>query len=151
MARSSLTERLLAERTALIESIEAQRAQLDRFEQIVCDLNERLEHDQHLLGELDGVLGTAAQLRLENLDPRLHGRRLEEVAIEVLREDLGGEAEVHYRDWFELLRARGHRIKGKAPLDTFLAQINRSDSIERVGRRTGRYRLVCLAEGPAPR
>lgn len=143
MPESRLTDRLLKERVTLIESIEAQRGQLERFQEIVETLTERLEHDDHLLGELDGLLGTAAQLRLETLDPRLHGRRLEEVAIEVLREDLGAGVEVHYREWFELLRARGHRVKGKAPLDTFLAQINRSSSIERVGRRTGRYRLVC--------
>jgi hypothetical protein len=142
MPESPLTEQLLKEREALIESIEAQRGRLERFEGIVETLNERLEHDDYLLGELDGLLGTAAQLRLETLDPRLHGKRLEEVAIAVLREDLGAGVEVHYRDWFELLRARGHRVKGKAPLDTFLAQINRSSSIERIGRRTGRYRLA---------
>jgi hypothetical protein len=143
MSKPPLTEQLLRERAALIESIEAQRAQLQRFQEIVETLTERLDHDDYLLSEIDGLLGTAAQLRLEMLDPRLHGKRLEEVAIEVLREDVGAGVEVHYREWFELLRARGHRVKGKAPLDTFLAQINRSSSIERVGRRTGRYRLVC--------
>jgi hypothetical protein len=143
MTECSLTEQLLKERAALLDGIEAQRTRLERFQALVDTLNERLERDEHLLGELDGLLGTAAQLRLEALDPRLHGRRLEEVAIAVLREEFGAGVEVHYRDWFELLRTRGHRVKGKAPLDTFLAQINRSSSIERVGRRTGRYRLVC--------
>jgi hypothetical protein len=144
MATSSLSERLLDERRALVVQVEAQRSQLDRMQEIVGTLQERLTQDEHLLNELDGVLGTAAQLRLESLDPRLHGRRLEEVAIEVLRDARGVDAEVHYRDWFELLRARGHRVKGKEPLGTFLAQINRSTAVERVGRRSGRYRLVSL-------
>jgi hypothetical protein len=114
------------------------------MQEIVGALQERLMEDEHLLDELDGVLGTAAQLRIESLDARLHGRRLEEVAIEVLRDTRGTGVEVHYRDWFELLRARGHRVRGKDPLGTFLAQINRSTAVERVGRRTGRYRLVGL-------
>ena len=142
MASSSLSERLLVERGALVGRIETQRTQLDRMQEIVEGLRERLTEDEHLLSELDGVLGTAAQLRIESLDARLHGRRLEEVAIAVLCDTHGSSAEVHYRDWFELLRAQGHRVKGKDPLGTFLAQINRSSAVERVGRRSGRYRLV---------
>jgi hypothetical protein len=46
-----------------------------------------------------------------------------------------------YRDWYELLRSRGLVVSGKEPVNTFLAQINRSASVERVGRRTGRYRV----------
>jgi hypothetical protein len=125
--------------------IESQRTQLDRMQEIVSALQERLTEDEHVLGELEGVLGTAAQLRIEALDARLYGRRLEEIAIAVLRDERGVGVEVHYRDWFELVRAKGHRIKGKDPLGTFLAQINRSGAVERVGRRSGRYRLVGLA------
>jgi hypothetical protein len=70
---------------------------------------------------------------------------LEQVAIDVLEAELGAGAEVHYREWFELLRSRGHLVAGKEPLNTFLSQINRSDAVERVGRRTGIYRLASLA------
>jgi hypothetical protein len=142
MSSQALSEQLLKERQTLLAQIEIQRDQLGRMEDIVHSLQEHLAHDQHVLSELEGVLGTAAQLQIESLDPRLHGRRLEEVAIQVLREDIGAGVEIHYRDWFELLRARGHRIRGKEPLGTFLAQIGRSTAVERVGRRTGRYRLV---------
>jgi hypothetical protein len=60
----------------------------------------------------------------------------------VLSEERGSGIEVHYREWFDLLRARGHLVGGKEPLNTFLAQINRSDAIEKVGRRSGRYKLA---------
>ncbi|HXP99766.1 MAG TPA: hypothetical protein VN845_06845 [Solirubrobacteraceae bacterium] len=144
MSSPGLSERLLTERHTLAAQVESQRAQVDRLQGIIDALQERLAHDEHLLDELDGVLGTAAQLQIDSLDARLHGRRLEEVAIQVLREDLGDHVEVHYRDWFELIRARGHRVRGKEPLGTFLAQINRSSAVERVGRRSGRYRLVSV-------
>jgi recombinational DNA repair protein RecR len=142
MAESGLSAELFRERSVLAERVAAQRDQVDRLQQIAATMEERLSHDEHLLSELDGLLGIAAQLRIETLDERLRGQRLEEIAIAVLRDECGSDAIVHYRDWFKLVRARGHRIAGKNPLGTFLAQINRSTAVERVGRRTGRYRLA---------
>lgn len=142
MPHNPLTERLLGERRALMESIRAQADQVERLRDLVEGLEQRLALDVHLLEELDGVLGLSAQMRLESLDERLRGQRLEEVAIAVLREDVPPGTAVHYRDWFDMLRARGHRVAGKNPLGTFLAQINRSPSIERIGSRTGKYRLA---------
>ena len=81
-------------------------------------------------------------MRLEDANLRLRGRRLEEVALAVLAEERGAGIEVHYREWFDLLRERGHLVAGKAPINTFLAQINRSRSVEPVGNRSGRYRLA---------
>ena len=142
MASSNLTSELLHERGVLAQGVAAQRDQLNRLRLIAEGLKERLTHDERLLRELDGVLGIAAQLQLESLDERLRGQRLEEVAIAVLREDRGLDHVVHYREWFDLVRARGHHVSGKNPLGTFLAQINRSPAVERIGRRTGRYRLL---------
>jgi hypothetical protein len=140
-----LADRLLEERQRLADRVQQQVEQLDRFREIVAELTERLDRDGRLLGELDSLLGKTAQLRLEDLDPRLRGQRLEEIAIQILLEDRGPEAEVHYREWFELLRARGLRVSGKDPLGTFLAQINRSQAVQRVGSRTGRYKLLRAA------
>lgn len=140
-----LAERLLEERQRLADRVGQQIDQVDRLRQIVDDLAERLKRDEDLLKELDALLGKTAQLRLEELDPRLRGQRLEEIAIRILLEDRGPGAEVHYREWFELLRARGLRVSGKDPLGTFLAQINRSESVQRVGKRTGRYRILQAA------
>src|SRR4051794_27744272 len=114
----------------LAQRIAMQREQLDRFRQISDRLEEHLARDGHLLAELDGILGTSAQLRLEALDERLRGQRLEEVAIEILRTERGPNSVVHYREWFDLLRDKGHSVSGKNPLGTFLAQINRSPAVE---------------------
>lgn len=142
MTESRLTAELLRERVVLAERVATQREQLDRLQQIAAMMDERLAHDEHLLRELEGILGIAAQLRIETLDERLRGQRLEEIAIAVLRDECGGDAVIHYRDWFQLVRARGHHVAGKNPVGTFLAQINRCAAVERVGRRTGRYRLA---------
>jgi hypothetical protein len=132
---------LLGERRILIGRIEHEREQLARLQAIVANLSDRLADDERMLADVDAVLGRSSQLRLEDSDVRLRGRRLEQVAIDALEAEFGATAEVHYRQWFELLRSRGHLIAGKEPLNTFLSQINRSDEVERVGRRTGVYRL----------
>lgn len=136
---------LIGERKTLIGRIEQEREQLERMQSIVANLEERLAHDERMLGDIDSVLGRAPQLRLEDADVRLRGRRLEEVAIAVLADERGRESEIHYRERFELLRSNGHLVAGKDPLNTFLTQINRSASIEKVGQRTGRYRLSVAA------
>lgn len=136
---------LLAERATLLARIEQQREQLVGLQSIVADLSDRVKLDEKMLDDIDSVLGKSPQLRLDDSDIRLRGRRLEEVAIEVLTSERGYEVEVHYREWFELLRSRGHLVAGKEPLNTFLTQINRSDSVERIGRRTGRYRVTSKA------
>ena len=132
---------LLDQRRRLWARVEADREQLEQLRSIVADVAERLAHDERILEEIDSVLGRNPQLRLEEADLRLRGRRLEEVAVQILAADRGAGAEIHYREWYELLRSRGHLVAGKEPLNTFLAQINRSEAVERVGRRSGRYRL----------
>jgi hypothetical protein len=136
---------LLAERQGLLGRIEQSREQLEGMRRIVGEIERRLGQDEHVLREIDEVLGREPQLRLDDAHVRLRGRRLEEVALEVLTEERGPDAEVHYREWFELLRQRGFLVAGKEPVNTFLAQINRSGAVESVGRRSGRYRLASLA------
>jgi len=101
--------------------------------------------DGRMLGELESALGIAAQLCLEDLDPRLRGQRLEEIAIDLLRAQLDFGRPIHYREWFALLRRAGHHVAGKDPLATFLAQLSRSTSVEPVGQRSGLYRLRAVA------
>ena len=45
------------------------------------------------------------QLRIERLDRQLRGKRLQEVAVDILRREVGVDRAVHYREWFALLRA----------------------------------------------
>jgi hypothetical protein len=133
---------LLAERQALLGRVEQAREQLEGMRRIVTTLEKQLEQDEHVLREIDEVLGHEPQLRLDDAHLRLRGKRLEEVALQVLAEERGPDAEVHYREWFELLRSKGLFVAGKEPVNTFLAQINRSPAVCRVGSRTGLYKLA---------
>ncbi len=139
--QSSLSEMLARERCALVDRIRGQREQIDRLTALAERLDEQARRDEHLLHELESALGLSDQLCLEDLDARLRGRRLQEVAVEVLAEQFGAGREIHYRDWYALLRESGYRVGGRDPLATFLAQVNRAPNVERIGRRTGRYRL----------
>ena len=47
-----------------------------------------------------------------------------------------GEA-IHYKQWYGLLTAAEHRVAGKDPVATFLAQVHRAPEVERIGSRTG--------------
>ncbi|MCU1676710.1 MAG: hypothetical protein JWM93_1468, partial [Frankiales bacterium] len=126
----------------LAQRVAAQREQADRLRVLAQHLEERTSRDEHLLQELEAALGLSAQMRIEALVPTLRGQRLQEVAIEVLRTHWGVDREIHYRQWFELVQEQGHRVGGKDPLATFLSQVHRAPLVERLGSRTGRYRLA---------
>lgn len=145
MSGTGAIDELLQERNRLLGRIQQEREQLEAMKKIVQKLSDQLAQDERMQQEIDSVLGKAPQMRIEDADLLLRGRQLEEVALRVLAEERGDDAEVHYQEWFELLRSQGHLVAGKEPLNTFLTQINRSDAVERVGRRTGRYRLVKAA------
>jgi uncharacterized coiled-coil protein SlyX len=138
-------EVLLAERGRLAGRLEQEREQLEILQSVLVSLEDRVAHDEAMLREIESALGKHPQLRLDQADVRLRGQRLEEVAVEVLAAEVDVEQPIHYRAWFELLRLRGHLVAGKNPLDNFLAQINRSSSVEKVGGRTGLYKLTTAA------
>ena len=143
--RGPLRDLLLQEAAALTRKIAAQTDQADRLRLLAARVEEQNVLDRQNLAELEAVLGEAAQLAIDDLDQLLRGQRLERVAIRLLRESHGADAVIHYREWFDLLRAEGYRVSGRNPLGTFLSQLNRSNSVERVGRRTGKYRLRVAA------
>lgn len=132
---------LVTERRRLIGRIEQESEQLEALSAVVEELAARISSDERMLREIDSALGRSPQMSLEEADIRLRGHKLEQIAIAVLAEAAGPGEAIHYRDWFEMLRIRGYLVAGKRPVDTFLAQINRSASVERVGRRSGLYRL----------
>lgn len=134
-------DHLSAEFELLARRVRQQRDQVDRLRLLADQLEDQTSRDEHLLDELSAVLGLSAQMRIEDLSSRLRGRRLQEVAMEILRTRWGTEREIHYREWFGLVQDEGHRIGGKDPLATFLAQIHRAPGVERLGSRTGLYRL----------
>lgn len=132
---------LAHEYLALKDRVLEARQRADRLRHLADHLDDQATRDEHAVLELEGVLGLSAQLRIEHLDRELGGKRLQEIAVEVLAREVEPGQAVHYRDWYALLCAAGYRARGKVPLASFLAQINRADAIEPVGSRSGRYRL----------
>lgn len=71
--------------------------------------------------------------------------RLREVALDVLRERFAGADPIHYRVWFDALVESGYRVSGRDPLASFLTQVSRIERVEKVGNRSGLYRLRVAA------
>jgi hypothetical protein len=136
---------VLEEFRRLATRVAQQRERAGQLRALADHAEAQADRDESVLGEIAAVTGLAPQLRLEDIDPRLRGPRLEEIAVELLRRSRLDEQPIHYREWFALLRAAGHHVGGKDPLATFLSQINRSALVERVGPRSGLYRLRAVA------
>jgi hypothetical protein len=145
LPQRDVQEPLVEEAAQLACRIRSQTEQAERLRRLAERIDERTAQDRAVLEDLQGVLGSAAQLRIDDFDRLLGGQRLERVAIELLKARKGLDAEIHYREWFDLVEDEGHRVRGLKPLATFLAQLNRSEHVKRVGHRTGRYRLVAAA------
>lgn len=133
------------QRETLLESVERLKAEAESLRLHAEELEAQAAADERLLRELEDVLDLAPQLRVDLQTDELRGQRLREVAIEILRNELGAGESIHYREWFRLVRAAGHRVAGKDPMATFLTQVSRSDAVESVGGRSGRYRLRLAA------
>ena len=134
-------EVLESERRALMERIAVLDRRVDAHRSVLQQLEAELASDQHLLREIEELTERRPQLRIERLDRELRGQRLREVAVEILRRR-GGDDAIHYREWFSLLRAEGWEIRSKNPVNSFLTEIGRTADVERVGHRTGMYRLA---------
>jgi hypothetical protein len=144
---ATCSDRVLSEeRGALVERIEQLQQRVELHRSVFEQLAEQLANDQRLLREIEELQDRRPQIRLERLDRELKGRRLQDVAVEVLRRRAGNDAVVHYREWFSMLRAEGFEVGGRNPINTFLTNVNRSTSVRRVGERSGLY---CLAETAA--
>ena len=128
------------ERRRLIESVSDRERRVELHRRLLEQLELELASDERLLREIEELTDRRPQLRLERLDRQLRGRRLQEVAVEVLRRRR--DDAIHYREWFALVRAEGWEISGRDPLNTFLTEIGRADGVERVGSRSGLYRAA---------
>lgn len=118
------------------------RARAELLQQLAEQATAQAVSDERLLDELAGALGRACQLRIEQIDRRLRGQRLQEIAVEILAGRLAPGETVHYRQWFAWIEAEGFKVGGKDPLATFLGQIGRSPRIVSAGRRSGLYMLA---------
>jgi hypothetical protein len=123
-------ERLLAERDRL-------RAALEVVEASLRELDER----DALLDRLAGpAVPTAPAAPAPTGGMPLRGPAIRRVAIEVLRARPDRPQALHYRDWFDALRAAGYAVAGKDPLAVFLTQLSRSPVVRR-GTQSGVYEL----------
>jgi hypothetical protein len=68
----------------------------------------------------------APQLSLDAHSGELRGRRLREIAVQILRQRRPPREVVHYREWYALVTGAGVRIAGRDPLATFLTQVDQA-------------------------
>ena len=124
--------------------IEAQE-HVQHFETLATEAREEAESVAQLIRDLDEILGLSPQIAMCELDVELRGERLREVALDVLRAKVGCGEPIHYREWFDALVEAGYRVSGKDPLASFLTQVSRIAPVEKIGRRSGLYRLRLAA------
>jgi hypothetical protein len=130
---------LMAEYTSMAANVSEQRERAERLQDLADDARIQAEAQEAALRELGELVGIDPQLRLEQLDSRLGGQRLQQIAVQVLTEqNLGGEP-IHYKAWYRLLREAGYVVSGKDPQATFLTSVSRSPHVRSVGNRTGLY------------
>jgi hypothetical protein len=131
-----------AEYRALAASIAQQRERAERLQDLADQARAHAEHDERALAGLASLLGLEPQMCMDQLDERLRGQRLQEIAVQELAKHRAPGEAVHYRQWYGLLRDAGYFVGGKDPLATFLATVSRSPRVEAVGQRSGLYVLI---------
>lgn len=120
-------------------NVAEQRDRAERLQGLADDARAQAESQEGALRDLAELVGIDPQLRLEQLDARLRGQRLQEIAVRVLAERHPEGEPIHYKEWYALLREAGYSIGGKDPQATFLASISRSPRVRSIGRRSGLY------------
>jgi hypothetical protein len=135
-----LQQAVEAEREVVAARLEALREQSVRLHALVDEVDADVVETARMLRRMDEMLGIAPQLSLD-AHGELRGQKLQEIAVEILRQKKGAGVAVHYREWFEMLIQAGMEIAGRDPLSTFLTQVGRAPEIESVKPRSGLYRL----------
>ena len=136
-------EQLARHRSLLLGTRESLRAELERIEHGLREVDER----RALLDRLAPEDRPAATRRpvsppagADGKGALLRGPAIRETAVRILVEHPGGPHALHYREWFALVTAAGYRVAGKDPLAVFLTQLSRSPAL-RHGTRSGVYEL----------
>jgi hypothetical protein len=138
-------EALRLEYEQMLIRLERARDRSERLRELAEQAADQVVSDERLVKSLAEILGVSPQATIQDLGGALRGQRLREVAVEVLTRHRQPGETVHYREWFELLREENIAVAGRDPVATFLSQVSRSDAVEAVGRRSGRYRLRGVA------
>lgn len=134
-----------AERDKLAERLVDISERVDRFEALASEAREEAASLASSIREIEEMVGLSPQIAMCEISEELRGQRLREVALEVLKRRVADGDSIHYRAWFDALVESGYRVSGKDPLATFLTQVSRIDRVEKLGRRSGLYRLRLAA------
>lgn len=121
--------------------VEQSRERAERLRELADQAQQQIATEEKLLHDLAGILGLSTQTSIEDLNGRLRGQRLRDVAVQILTERLDPSEPIHYRAWFNLVREQGYAVAGKDPLATFLAQVSRAEQVKSLGKRSGLYLL----------
>jgi hypothetical protein len=144
VALAQLSDRALQvveeERAVVAARLEDLRAQSMRLHGLVEQVDADVEETARMLRRMDEMIGLAPQLSID-AQGDLRGQKLQEIAVELLRQKKGAGTVVHYKEWYDLLLSSGLRVGGRDPVATFLTQIGRAPGIESVRPRSGLYRL----------
>jgi hypothetical protein len=145
LVRAAAAERadLARHRDRLLAARDRLRAELEGIEASLRDLDDRDALLDRIAGPAPGVgpaaAATATAPRAGGAMP-LRGPEIRRAAVEVLRARPDRPQALHYRDWFDALRAAGYAVAGKDPLAVFLTQLSRSPVVRR-GTQSGVYEL----------
>jgi hypothetical protein len=97
------------ERGLVATRLEALRGQSARLHELVERVDTDRAETARLFRRMDEMLGIAPQLSLE-AQSELCDQKLQEIAVELLREKKGAGVAVHYRDWFTFLIDAGLHV-----------------------------------------
>ena len=139
---SALRSAAEAEREVALDRVEGLRAQTERLRALADAADADLMAAVRLLQQLEEISVSRRRCRSARSTRSCAVSGCGRSRSRSSKCRRGESATVHYREWYDLLVADGHRIAGKDPVATFLTQVSRAPEVESVGRRTGMYRLV---------
>jgi hypothetical protein len=141
LVRAAAAERadLARHREGLLAARDRLRAELEAVEASLRELDDRDALLDRIAGPAPLAVSAASADPTSAATP-LRGPAIRRVAVEVLRARPDRPQALHYRDWFDALRAAGYAVAGKDPLAVFLTQLSRSPVVRR-GTQSGVYEL----------
>src|SRR3954453_15291913 len=146
LVRAAAAERadLGRHRERLLGARDRVRAELAAIEASLRDLDERDALLDRIAGPAPAVAVSPPPGSASPGATLLRGPAIRRAAVEVLRSLPDRPQALHYRAWFDALRAAGYAVAGKDPLAVFLPQLSRSPVVRR-GTQSGVYELDSTA------
>jgi prefoldin subunit 5 len=146
-------EQLARHRRELLNARESLRAELQRIDGSLEEVDERQTLLDRLVGSTAGpqpdteaAVTRPASGDEERTLPVLRGPEIRREAVRVLLGHPDRPEALHYREWYALLQQAGFAVAGKDPLATFLTQLSRSPAVSK-STQAGVYELDRGAAG----